>query len=138
MAEILGVAGSVIGILQLTGKLVSWGYEYIEGVKDASEDLRQLISELLSLSNVLLVLQGYIQDDKKSTTLQILNGHNGPIPGCMLELKRLQLKLEPKTGLQGKKKCLMWPLKEKETMKHISQLERHKGLFALALTADQL
>lgn len=140
MADALGIVASVIAILQLTGKLVSLGYDYIGGAIDASKDIRWLLGELHSLSNVLLILQDHARDDKtlRLTALQTLNGQNGPLEGCRLELQRLQLKLEPKTGLRGKMKSLVWPLKEKEIFKHISRLEGHKNLFNLALTADQL
>lgn len=140
MADALGIVASVIAVLQLTGKLVSLGYDYIRGAIDASKDIRRLLGELHSLSNVLLILQDHARHDKtlRLTALQTLSGQNGPLEGCRLELQRLQLKLEPKTGLRGKMKSLVWPLKEKETFQHISRLEGHKNLFNLALTADQL
>lgn len=140
MAEALATTASVIAVIQITGKLVILGYEYIGGVKDASKDLRHLMDELYSLTKVLLDLQDFVRDARNvhSAVLQMLDGQNGPLSGCMVELRRLQLKMEPKTGWRAKMKSLMWPLNEKDTMKHIQQLERHKTLFVLAITKDQL
>lgn len=59
MAEFLGIAG-VIGLLQLTLKMVTTGYDYISGVKEASDNQRRLVNELQSLSQVLIILQDHV------------------------------------------------------------------------------
>jgi hypothetical protein len=120
--------------------LVSLGYNYLGGVKDASNELRKLVDELHSLAQVLFVLQDHARGDGllRSAALQRLNDQNGPLSGCALELKTLQRKLEPKPGLRGMVKYLLWPLKEKETLKYIDSIERYKSLFNLALTTDYL
>ncbi|KAH0607794.1 uncharacterized protein H6S33_002828 [Morchella sextelata] len=112
--------------------------EAIGGVKDASNELRKLVDELHSLAQVLFVLQDHARGDGllRSAALQRLNDQNGPLSGCALELKTLQRKLEPKPGLRGMVKYLLWPLKEKETLKYIDSIERYKSLFNLALTTD--
>lgn len=140
MADPLSITASVIAVLQLTGTMITLGKDYIKGVKDAPEDIQQLIDELQSLGKVLSTLRDHIVNDKdlKSTALQALNGQNGHLSACALELKRLQLKLEPEKGLRAKINRLKWPLKEKETFQYISRIERHKSLFTFALTIDQL
>jgi hypothetical protein len=45
-------------------------------------------------------------------------------------------KLEP--NFKGVLDSLKWPLKEQETNQNVSRLERHKTLFAIALTADHM
>lgn len=140
MTDVLGVAASVIAVVQLTGALIALGYDYISAVKSASNDLRDLIDELHSLGKVLTILKDHVQTDKslQYAALQSLNGQNGPIQGCDVELRRLQLKLEPKDGWRGKMNSLKWPLKEKETYQHIVRIERQKNLFNFALNVDQM
>lgn len=140
MAEAIGLAASIIAVVQITGSLVCLGYNYLGGVRDGSNEPRKLVDELHSLAQVLLVLRDHARDDKllQSTALQRLNGQNGPLPRCALELKTLQRKLEPKPGLRGIVKYLLWPLKEKETLQYIDSIERYKSLFNLALTTDHL
>lgn len=138
MAEAFGVTASAIDTLHLAEKLVALGYEYIAGIKNTPDDLRQLLSELLSLSNILLMLQGHLQNPANPTNLNaVLGSWSGLMSGCTLDLKRLQLRMELKKGFRGKMTCLMWPLKKKETMKWISQLALYKSLFALNLMSDQ-
>lgn len=140
MADGLSFAASIIAIIQLTAKLTSLGYGYIGGVKRAPDDLRDLMSELISLRQVLTILQNYADANPQSTSaLHKLNDKNGgPLQGCALALQRLQLKMEPKDGLRGIWNSLKWPLEETETAQHISRIERHKTLFIFAVTTDHM
>lgn len=140
MGDPLSTAASVIAVLQLTGALISLSKDYIRGVKDAPKDAQQLVDELRSFEKVLSTLRDHVLNDTnlESTALQALNGQNGPLQACALELQRLQLKLVPQRGLKGIIDRLRWPLKERETSQYISQMERHKGLFTFAVTIDQL
>lgn len=149
MAEVVGLVASIIGIAQLTGKLVQVEYDYIGGVKDAPSTLRKLVDELQSLSKVLTILQGHARKDKslKFTALQSLNGQNGPLVGIHRELEKLLLKLKPggkglrssiSWRLKGTISKLKWPLEEGETLEHIARIERYKSTFQLALSADHL
>lgn len=138
MAEILGIAGSIIAVIQLTGQIISLGYDYIGGVTKASKDLRNLVSELQSLGIVLLAMKEFADANPESKTLELLNGKDGPLPGCRQELQKLQRKITPRKGLKGKLDALKWPLEEKETLRHMMQIERQKSLFSLALTTDHM
>lgn len=139
--EALGIAASIIAVIQLAGKLTSLGYGYIGGVKRAPKDVQELLDELSSLVKVLVVLRDYVDKNPQSAAaLQTLNGPGGPIHGIGQELGVLQSKLDPtgKDGFKGIMGDLKWPLKEKETMQHISRIDRHKSLFIFALTTDQM
>lgn len=138
MAEAFSVTESTTNILQLTEKLVALGYEYIAGIKNAPDDLRQLLNELLSLSNVLFMLQDHLQNSTNSTAPNaVLGSKNDLMSECTLGLKQLKLKLEFKKRIRGKMTCLVWPLKKRETMKWISQLVLYNSLFSLILTTYQ-
>lgn len=145
MAEAFGIVGSSIAVLQLTTKLVSLGYEYISGLKDAPREIRQLINELHSLSQILFNLQDFIRNraDIQQEILGMLDGQNGLLSECLMELKRIQLKIEPKIdqssgSRMAVKTHLMWLMNEKDIIKHISQIERYKTSLSLALGRVQL
>lgn len=138
MAEALGIAASIIAVLQLTGKLTSVGYGYIGGVRRAAKDLGELLQGLGSLSGVLLSLQNYVDANPGSVALQKLGDPDGPLRGCAKELEELISKLTPRDGWKGKIDGLKWPLKEKEISQYVLRIERHKSLFIFALTADQM
>lgn len=141
MAETLGLAGSVIAIIGLTAKVVVLGYrfhEYARDMKRAPMDIQKLMNELHSLMPVLVALRDFALANQQSTTLQMLDVPNGPLQDCAQELRYLEERLKPKKGWKGKTEILMWPLQEQETTRHISLLERHKTLFALALNMDHM
>ncbi|KAI5839964.1 hypothetical protein DFP73DRAFT_634096 [Morchella snyderi] len=140
MADPLSITASVIAIVQLAEKLITLDYTYLGGVKGASKYLQDLVGELQSLGNFLVTLQDYVQADEnlESIALQPIDGQNGPLLGCALELRRLQLKLEPKQGLKGIIQNLKWPLKEAEIRQSIARIQRQKNLFVLAFTMDNL
>lgn len=138
MTEVIGLAASLVALVQLAGQLTCVGYGYIGAVKRAPKDLRQLVDELHSLGKILISLQDYADTNPQSTSLQKLNEIDGPIKGCINELNELKPKLEPKGGFRGFVAGLKWPLKETETTQIISRIERHKSLFIFALTADQM
>lgn len=140
MAEVLGIAASIIAVLQLAGAVTIMGYNYLGGVKRASNDTQDVINELHSLSQVLVALKEFADNNPQSTALQKLNTKDGPLAGCAQELKALKSTLEKK-GTSGLKKMvdsLTWPLKEKETAQLLARIERHKSLFTFALTADHM
>lgn len=138
MAEILGIAGSIIAVIQLTGQIISLGYDYIGGVTKASKDLHNLVSELQSLGIVLLAMKEFADANPELKTLELPNRKDGPLPGCRQELQKLQHKITPRKGLRGRLDALKWPLEEKETLRHMTQIERQKSLFSLALTTDHM
>lgn len=76
MADPLSAAASITVILYITAKLVLLGNDYIKGIKEAPEDIQQLVDELQSLNKVLSILGTFVLDDKnlQSTALQALRG----------------------------------------------------------------
>lgn len=53
MAEGLGVAASVAGLIQLADIVVGRGYKFIKAVKDAEKSVKSLVHETNTLSGVL-------------------------------------------------------------------------------------
>lgn len=134
----LGVAASCIQVIELGAKVISSSCRYINGVRRAPKAMSKVMDEVNSLTKVLDTLRNYANANPGSTVLSKLDGQDGPLQGCALELERLQQKLEPKEGWRKVRARLSWPLKEKDISEFSSRIERHKSLFVLALTADQL
>lgn len=139
MAEVIGITASIAALIQLTGKVTSFSYGYIGGVKRASKDLHELVDELHALSKVLIVLRDYTeQNSGQSTALDTLSGKDSPLQECAGELDKLRAKIEPRDGFKGIIDNLKWPLRESETLQYIARIERHKSLFSFALAADNM
>lgn len=136
MAEVFGISASIIAVLQLTGKVTSFGYGYIGGVKRASKDIGGLVDELGLLTKALITLKDYLEANPQSPALYKLDR---PIRGCIRKLEMLGTILEPpREGFKGIVDSLKWPFKDNEIAQYISRIERHKCLFILALAADQM
>lgn len=139
MAELIGLTASIIAIIQLTGKISALSYEYIGAAVRAPKDLRNLVEELGALGKVIHALLDLADENPDSQVLRLLcspgEQNGGVLQLCATELNQLyeELKQFQKKGNMGR---LKWVLKEKDTNKYISQLERYKALFSLALTAD--
>lgn len=136
MAEVVGLVASIIALTKLSAKVSSLTYAYITGVKRAPEELKRLSNELKSLTAVLNSLQAHTQEYSESIALQLLGD---PLQQCLEELTKLQSGLEPETRwLRKTLSRLKRPFGLRETLEYISQVERFKTLFILALNADQL
>ncbi len=141
--EVIGAASSIITVVQITGTLVSICYDYQSGTRHYPKDIVKITHELKSLRNVLERLADIANSQVDSAsmvlpTLDSLNHPGGPLEICKVELAKLELKLTPAEGrLKQVGQVLAWPLKEKDVQKTLNALARQRGLFQLALTADQ-
>ncbi|KAF7941903.1 uncharacterized protein EAE97_006740 [Botrytis byssoidea] len=81
MAEALGIASSIAGLVSLADTVVRLGYKYIRDVKDAERSVQNLVKEVNSLSGVLHSLENVAQALEAQDTL----GHNSS------KIKRLYL-----------------------------------------------
>lgn len=140
MAELVGLAASILGIIQLTGQVAVLCRGYVSGVKRASQDMNQLIDELKLLGGVLAVLKDYIDKSSPaaSSASVILATKDGPIAGCTVLLRALEEKLTPRDGFKGMIDSLKWPLKEAETAQYLAQFERQKTIFTIAVGVDHM
>lgn len=72
MAEAVGLGASIVALIQLTAQLTAVSYKYISGVKQARDEIRNLASEMQSLSIVFANLEVCMQDGSGSTQLKEL------------------------------------------------------------------
>ncbi|KAF7923232.1 uncharacterized protein EAE98_007937 [Botrytis deweyae] len=143
----LSLSASLIAVLQITGSLISFCYDYRQGVKHASKEIVQISDELNSLRDILDSLLKLAEKAESNgfsqlSTFELLLKEDGPLFVCKNELEMLKGKLE-KGGVGGSegwraiKERLVWPLKEGEVRKTLVVLERLKSTLALGLSADQ-
>ncbi|KAI5842111.1 hypothetical protein DFP73DRAFT_108840 [Morchella snyderi] len=129
MAEIIGLAASIITLIELTGKVIALGSRYISAVKDAEQQMKMLCLELSALSDVLKSLGDLANKSNKLDVLRV------PIQQCTEQMKELELQLRPmKRRLMNRWK---WPFDGEHTSKILESIERNKSLFSIALEAEQ-
>jgi len=143
MAEAIGLTASIIAILELSGKAI----KYLQSVKDAQEDRKRLLNEVVNAASLLSLLKIRLEthQDPQSglgsplETLNLLMVEDGPLYHFQSLLAHLVDKLQPDDA-KGVKKLreLLWPFKQAEYKEIIQCLERYKTCFLIAIQNDHL
>lgn len=133
MAEVLALISSIGAVIQLTGQVASLSWGYVGKVKGAPKNIRDLAGEISGLSQVLGVILDRVEKSSEQTVFVLLNT---PLQTLTVELNKILAKLVQRDGFGKLIDRLKWPLKESEMLQYMSQIERHKALLSLALTAD--
>ena len=142
MAEVLGIASGIAGLISLTIEVFGITYKYVHGVRDASSSVRQFLMELEHLQKVLL----RVDQVAKETDEREVFGDAG---SCLLSIKesneyigllqnirdKLQQRQTPSSS-RNKLKALTWPFSEKDTLALTNSLHRHLEIYNIALTVD--
>ena len=134
MADPIGILSLV---LQLTPKVI----RFVLDIKEGSEERRQLITEISSVSGILSVLQK-LQEDPHTrkewdTALSSLGGPGGPLQSYADLLESVQESLKIHHG--GRKRIergLTWPFRKKTVQGYLVHVERYKSIFSLAVQLD--
>lgn len=138
--EGLGVAASVIAVVELSAKVASLCFQYSKDVKKAKDDIERLCGEVINLENA------------ATSVHQLLSGPNSAklkasqqlviaIRDSQSQLQRLRENLRPKTTRQAISRlglrALKWPFQSKDVEKIIQDLGRCTQTMILALQVDQ-
>lgn len=151
MAEAIAIGASVIAVIQITERIISFSKFYIETARDAPSNLRAILIETSALKTVFENLKFLTAcDGLFSTTASNFSGADGPIEGCLRSVTELE-KLFPSDFVQvkgqGRSKkrklnsaltSLAWPLKESKAQKLLDEIMRHKSTITLALTTETM
>jgi hypothetical protein len=144
MAEALGIAASIIAVLELTGKLA----DYCVSVRNASSDIREFAVEIQALRPSLTQLKFRVEDVvTASASSDISTSHH--IATLSIPLEQLQTALQSvadklginqdgSTKARNLKQSLKWPFQRSQVLELLEKIERFKSLVNLALTDDIL
>lgn len=120
MADPLGATASILALVGLCGKIIT----YIQDVKDGTTDRTRFMTEIYSTKAVLETITHPIPS---------LNRAGGP-----LELLRQELvTLDDELVKWRKRKSILWPFTKKDIEERIKAIERQKTSLILALVDDQ-
>lgn len=136
MAEALGVASSIISIIQLAQTVT----RYLQEVRYASDARTKLLQEI---EGAVKILETFTDLDLKSeATLKrwsrTLDLMRTPLSQFSASLSRLERRFASSNGSAKVKEALKWPFQSAETQQVINSMERQKSLFQLALQRDEL
>ena len=138
--EGLGVAASIIAVVDLSAKVAKLCIQYSLEVTDAKSDISRIHNEVENVGKVVSDVQHLVvgpNGAKLSASKKMLDAVND----CSTQLKTLERKLDPGKTTKAMRRlgirALKWPFQRKQVDKVIRELERCKGTVLLALQLDQ-
>jgi len=140
MAEGLGVAASVSGLLTIADVVVRKGYKFIKNVKEAEESVTKLVEEVNNLSGALHSLNNIVERLEEDDTSFDPSTQIHFIESCYKTLTNIQGHFDqavPSTPLSKGDK-IRWPLKKSHIKELLVEIERHKATMTLAMTAKEM
>lgn len=140
MAEALGVASSVIAVVDLSAKVFSLCLQYSREVKNAKGDIQRLCDEVATFQATTKELQTLIVGSR-GKELKASQQFVSAIEDGRSRLEKLEQQLQPSTGRKRMSRfglrALKWPFESKDVQGTIGDLERCRGNISLALNIDQ-
>jgi hypothetical protein len=140
MTEALGIASSVIAVVELSAKVFSLCLQYSREVNNAKDDIEGLRKEVAAFQNITKEL-GALIDGPRGRELKASQHLVSAIEDGHSTLEKLEQRLRPSTGRKAMSRlgmrALKWPFESKEVKGTIEDLERCRGNISLALNIDQ-
>jgi hypothetical protein len=134
----LSITFSVLTLLQLTEKVIS----YAKQIKDAPKERTRVLREASSLMGLLSTLKDLIDDcDPADPWLRVMSRlatPDGALDQYKLVLEALVSKVVPSHGLRHAGQMLAWKFSKEEVLALLSQIERVKSLMNIALELDHM
>ncbi|KAK2737743.1 vegetative incompatibility protein het-e-1 [Colletotrichum kahawae] len=136
MAEALGIAGTVLAIVELSAKIGSHCVVYYKAVKNARNDIKRIRVEIDSLqgiaSNALELLE-----DPQGAQLKASRRHAVAVRRAESRLKLLEVELRPSSASQAlsrmRIRALKWPFKSKEVEGVVKDIEQCTRTLSIGL-----
>ncbi|KAH7187155.1 hypothetical protein DER44DRAFT_176620 [Fusarium oxysporum] len=137
MAEALGVASSVIAVVDLSTKVINWCVRYAQDVSHASEDKKRLAEEVTRL-NLASVNARDLLDGPHGSRLKASRALYLATVNSQSQLRRIESRLVGGSG-QGKLsfEALKWPFKSKDVESVIQDVHQCTEAIYSALEIDQ-
>ncbi|KAG7416015.1 Vegetative incompatibility protein HET-E-1 [Fusarium oxysporum f. sp. rapae] len=140
MAEALGVASSVIAVIDLSAKVFSLCLQYSREVKNAKGDIERLRKEVAAFLATTQDLQTLVKGPR-GKELKASQQLKSAIEDGRSRLEKVEQQLEPSTSRKRMSRfglrALKWPFESKDVEGTIEDLERCRENMSLALNIDQ-
>lgn len=135
------IATSVAGLISLSAEAIQIIREYYTSVKNAPKDIRDIKTEMESLSIILQRLELLMRSDKirsNSVSFDTSSVLATALISCETKIREITAKLgRPKESSAARVwERLKWPLSEKEVQKLLETLRRYIHTFQFSLTVD--
>lgn len=139
--EGLGVAASIVAVVDISTTVIAWCGRYVSGVKDAKGEKGQLLHEVTELYYISQKVKDLI-DGPYGPRLKASSSLSHAIKDGEAKLNKLKVDLSTSRfhGIRGGSgiASLVWPFKAEEARKIIQDLARCTQMISLALEVDQM
>ncbi|KEY71560.1 hypothetical protein S7711_09693 [Stachybotrys chartarum IBT 7711] len=144
--EGLGVAASVIAVVDLSAKIASICSQYIKGVKNAENDVRRLLQEINNLGAIAGDIDKLLSGST-SARLKSSQKLEAGLQDSLNKLRTLENKLETfkqpggtthKIKARFRRTALKWPFSSQEVEKNVQDIIHYTQILSLALQHDHL
>jgi len=148
MAEI-GLAASVIAVLQLSQAVLTGAYEYGRSVKNAESDMKKIRDELGGANSIFNKLQA-LQTKAKASGISLTdwptlasfddtNNIHNPLKNCKVELEGLVDDLKPAVGrVSAVIQKALWGRQKKKVAERFDRLRSQIALLERDLDIEKL
>ncbi len=150
MAEAVGLAASIIAVIQIADRIEAVCKFFIESVENCPRDLRLILIEASSVKAAFRNLE-FIEshDPEASIFLKNLREPDGPIVGCLESIAELEKLIPrgllPKTSESRSRNrtenflaALAWPFKKDKARALLSDIAQYKATISTTLSAEIL
>ncbi|KIX00054.1 uncharacterized protein Z518_10981 [Rhinocladiella mackenziei CBS 650.93] len=132
MAELIGVASGIAGLVNLTLTVSQVSYEYMQKVRNAPRSTSRYLQEVLALSAALLRVQETLSLPGVESTF---SSDKDLLPKSLIAECRKELET---TNFTSKVHAFAWPFEEKETKEIVEKLARWSNIFNSIVTTCSL
>ncbi|KAK6510196.1 hypothetical protein TWF481_004912 [Arthrobotrys musiformis] len=143
MAEAIGLAASIVGLIAVGAKLIPWISNVATKISDAPDSVKTVMFQLNEADIIIKAIQAYIREEEplaaSHKSFISLEDLSVALTGCMLAYSGLESHVDF-VRIGGKISSFdrgKWILREKEILEVIRALQNHKSSLSLMLTIIQ-
>jgi hypothetical protein len=129
MAEIIGLASAVAGLVTLVGQVTTLSYIFLSDIRGASKSQKRYLQEISALTEILLRMEQALEVQELGA-VRPSSIPNNAFQDCQELLRSVKTSLENATESSSRidrlKSSLKWPFDEKEVKKLVDMLHRHR------------
>jgi hypothetical protein len=129
MAEAIGFASAVAGLVSLVGQVSKLSYTFISDVRKASKSQKLYLQEVSALAEVLLRIEQALEVEELGA-IQPPSIPTKALQDCQELLVSMKTSLENSTQSSSRfkkmKSSLKWPFNEKEVKKLVEMVHRSR------------
>lgn len=138
MAESIGLAASIVAIVELSAKIGKLCVKYYSGVKNAADDIARLQDEIAQSTAILKEAQQLLDGQDGAKLIASRNLCDG-LEDSLEQFKTLESRLAPdkKSRVMRYVGALKWPFDSAEINAILKNLERSRNMIFFGLQVDQ-